>query len=144
MKVPQNRSLKQIKRGIPQSYVPARNIVFLSMGLSFAEAIKADKIFIGAHACDYSGYPECRPQFYKAFKNVVKKGTKSGVQRKRIGIKTPLINKTKAQIIKLGKRLDVPFELTWSCYNGKKYPCGVCDSCILRAKGFKEAGLDDK
>jgi 7-cyano-7-deazaguanine synthase len=119
-------------RGIPATYVPARNIIFLSFALSYAEAIKAEAIFIGAHIQDYSGYPDCRPEFYRAFK-----------RKKKLKIKTPLIRKSKAQIIRLGERLGVPFEFTWSCYQGQKEPCRKCDSCYFRAKGFGEAGIKD-
>lgn len=128
---------------IPSTYVPGRNIIFLSFALSFAEAIKAKAIFIGAHAQDYSGYPDCRPEFYRAFIKVAEKGTKAGVEGKNLKIITPLIRKSKAQIINLGKKLGVPFELTWSCYRGGRKPCGRCDSCYFRAKGFKEAGIPD-
>jgi 7-cyano-7-deazaguanine synthase len=128
---------------IPSTYVPARNIIFLSFALSFAESINAQAIFIGAHTQDYSGYPDCRPEFYQAFNKVIVVGTKAGVEKNKIKIYTPLIQKTKAQIIKLGARLGVPFELTWSCYQGGKYPCGKCDSCYFRAKGFQEAGIED-
>lgn len=133
IKVPARRTLK----GIPSTYVPARNTIFLSFALSYAEAIGASTIFIGANAIDFSGYPDCRPDFIKAFQEVVRCGTK----KCKIKIKTPLINLTKAQIIKLGNRLGAPLEMTWSCYKGGKKPCGVCDSCKLRAKGFAEAGL---
>jgi len=126
-------------RGIPSTYVPGRNIIFLSFALSYAEAIKAKTIFIGANARDFSGYPDCRPDFYRAFR----KAAKAGLKDKDIRISTPLINKTKAQIIRLGKKLGVPFELSWSCYRGGKRPCGECDSCRFRAKGFREAGLRD-
>jgi len=128
---------------IPSTYVPARNIIFLSFALSYAEAIKAQKIFIGSNAIDYSGYPDCRPEFYKAFRIAAKKGTKAGAEGKAINIETPLINKTKAQIVRLGRKLGVPFAMTWSCYKGGAKPCGVCDSCRLRAKGFREAGIND-
>ena len=128
---------------IPDTYVPARNIIFLSLALSCAEAVGASAIFIGAHAQDYSGYPDCRPEFYKAFRQVSRLGTKAGVSGKPVKIITPLINKTKAEIIVLGSKLKVPFGLTWSCYQGGKKPCGKCDSCYYRAKGFKEAGLND-
>lgn len=128
---------------IPTTYVPARNIIFLSFAASYAEAVNADAIFIGANAIDYSGYPDCRPDFFKAYKEVMKKGLKTGVNGKNIKIYTPLIRKTKAAIIRMGMRLGVPYELTWSCYKGVKRPCGVCDSCLLRAKGFEEAGFDD-
>jgi 7-cyano-7-deazaguanine synthase len=128
---------------VPSTYVPARNIIFLSFALSFAEAIGADRIYIGAHSQDYSGYPDCRPEFYQAFSKVISVGTKIGVEKKEIKVITPLINKNKAQIIRLGRRLDVPFELTWSCYQGGRVSCGKCDSCYFRAKGFKEAGILD-
>jgi len=128
---------------IPSTYVPARNIIFLSFALSYAEAIGACAIFIGAHAQDYSGYPDCRTEFYKAFSKVVSCGTKAGVQKRRIEIKTPLIDKKKSEIIRLGASLRVPFGLTWSCYRGGKNSCGRCDSCYYRAKGFREAGLRD-
>lgn len=138
------RSFSKIKEStIPDTYVPARNIIFLSFALSYAETIKADSIFIGANAIDYSGYPDCRPEFLRAFVKMSKVGTKRGTEGKPIRIIAPLINKTKAEIIKLGKKMQVPFEYTWSCYRGRKYPCGVCDSCKLRARGFKEAGYKD-
>lgn len=131
------------KANIPATYVPGRNIIFLSYALSYAEAIGADAIFIGANAIDYSGYPDCRPEFLKAFMRVSKVATKRGVEGNPVRILAPLIKKSKVEIIKLGKRLNVPFEYTWSCYKGLKYPCGYCDSCRLRAKGFKEAGFED-
>ena len=139
------RSLLKLKEkaNIPATYVPGRNIIFLSYALSYAEAIGADSIFIGANAIDYSGYPDCRPEFLKAFMRVSKVATKRGVEGNPVRILTPLIKKSKVEIIKLGKRLNVPFEYTWSCYKGLKYPCGYCDSCRLRAKGFKEAGFED-
>jgi len=135
MKVPVRKSPK----GIPSTYVPSRNIIFLSFALSFAESIGAQTIFIGANAIDFSGYPDCRPAFYRAFQKVVRAGTK----KKKIKVQTPLINKTKAQIIKLGLKLKAPFELTWSCYQGGKRPCGICDSCKLRGKGFARLGIRD-
>lgn len=139
-----NDAMAQGRRdAIPSTYVPARNIIFLSFALSYAETTGAEAIFIGAHIQDYSGYPDCRPEFYRAFDKVIITGTKSGVEKRRIEIKAPLIRKTKARIIRIGKRLRVPFELTWSCYQGKRYPCGRCDSCYFRAKGFKEAGIED-
>jgi 7-cyano-7-deazaguanine synthase len=127
-KIPKNRKLK----GIPSTYVPARNSIFLSFALSYAEAIGAKAIFIGANAIDFSGYPDCRPNFYKAFQNMVHHGTRDKV----IKIHTPLINMTKAEIVQLGRKLDAPLEDTWSCYVGGEKPCGVCDSCRLREKGF--------
>ncbi|MDO8749510.1 MAG: 7-cyano-7-deazaguanine synthase QueC [Candidatus Omnitrophota bacterium] len=133
----------QLSTAIPSTYVPARNIIFLSFALSYAEAIKASSIFIGANTIDYSGYPDCRPEFYRAFRRAVNLGTKAGVEGRGFSIFTPLIKMTKAGIIKLGTRLKVPYELTRSCYQGGKFPCGRCDSCLFRAKGFQEAGYRD-
>lgn len=130
----------KITKGIPATYVPARNIIFLSFALSFAETINAQAIFIGAHAQDYSGYPDCRPEFFRAFVKMAKAGT---LGAGKIKILAPLLNRKKAQIISLGLKLNVPYKLTWSCYRGAKMPCGKCDSCHYRAKGFKEAGLVD-
>ncbi len=128
---------------IPSTYVPARNTIFLSFALSFAEAIKAQAIVIGANALDYSGYPDCRPGYFQAMQKMANLATKAGVEGKKIKILTPLLHKTKAQIIRLGNSLKVPYQLTWSCYRGGTSPCGTCDSCILRAKGFREAGQSD-
>ncbi len=131
--------IAQSAGGIPGTYVPGRNMILLSFALSYAEAIRAQAVFIGANARDFSGYPDCRPDFYRLFK----KAAKSGLKTKNIRILTPLLYKTKAEIIKLGKRLSVPYELSWSCYRGEKTPCRSCDSCRFRAKGFKQAGLKD-
>jgi 7-cyano-7-deazaguanine synthase len=131
------------RSSIPSTYVPARNLVFLSLAVSFAEGIKAQAIFIGANAIDFSGYPDCRPSFYQALNRTLRLGTKSGVQGRTIKIYTPLIKKTKAQIVKLGLSLAVPFEYTWSCYRGLRRPCGKCDSCKLRQRGFENAGIKD-
>jgi 7-cyano-7-deazaguanine synthase len=139
--LPENREV--IPREIPVTYVPARNIIFLSFAASFAEAVGARDIFIGANAVDYSGYPDCRPEFYAAYHEVLRQGLKAGVEGRGVRIHTPLIRKTKAQIIRLGIRLGVPYELTWSCYQGARRPCGKCDSCLLRAKGFVQAGVVD-
>jgi len=128
------------KKSIPSTYVSARNIIFLSFAVSFAEVSGASAIFIGANQIDYSGYPDCRDDFFKSFKQMINKGTKNG---KKIAIKTPLINLTKAGIIKLGDKLKVPYQFTWSCYRGGKFPCGTCDSCMFRAKGFKQARVID-
>lgn len=143
LRIASDRSLADISKGIPNTYVSARNIIFLSVALSFAEGIDAEAIFIGANAIDFSGYPDCRPQFYQAFRRVIQCGTKKGLEGHAMKIFTPLIDKTKADIIRLGNRLGVPYELTWSCYEGGKKPCGRCDSCILRKKGFKEASMSD-
>jgi len=137
------RKLVSGYQDIPDTYVPARNIIFLSFALSYAEAIGAKAIFIGAHAQDYSGYPDCRPGFFRAFRNMARFGTKAGIENKSIRILAPLLHKNKAQIIRLGKKLGVSFELTWSCYRGGRLPCRACDSCYYRAKGFREAGFKD-
>ena len=128
---------------IPSTYVPARNTIFLSFAVSFAEAIQARAIFIGANAVDYSNYPDCRLEFYRAFEKVIARGTKAGVEKRKIRVLTPLINLTKARIIKLGVSLGVPYELTWSCYKGQSKPCGKCESCFYRAKGFRQAAIVD-
>ncbi|HLF18328.1 MAG TPA: 7-cyano-7-deazaguanine synthase QueC [Candidatus Omnitrophota bacterium] len=141
MRLPTRKKIDPQK--IPSTYVPARNIIFLSFAVSYAEAIGARAVFIGANAIDYSGYPDCRPQFFRSFEQVVRSGMKSGVEGSPIKIIAPLVRKTKAQIVRLGKRLKVPYERTWSCYQGGKTPCGVCESCRLRQKGFEEAGSKD-
>jgi 7-cyano-7-deazaguanine synthase len=133
--LPHISHLSKIGSKIPSTYVPARNTIFLSFALSFAEASGAQAIFIGANAVDYSGYPDCRPDYYKAFQKVIEKGTKV----RKIRIITPLIKLTKEEIIRLGRKLGAPLEKTWSCYAGGKEPCGVCDSCLLRQKGFAAA-----
>jgi len=141
MRLPQQ---KKIDSGtIPSTYVPARNIIFLSFSVSYAEAIGAQTVFIGANAIDYSGYPDCRPEFFKAYQLMLAKGLKTGIQGKTIQIHTPLVYKTKAQIIRMGMKLGVPYELTWSCYQGGKKPCGKCDSCRLRQKGFEALNIQD-
>jgi 7-cyano-7-deazaguanine synthase len=131
------------KTKIPATYVPARNTVFLSFAAACAETVGAHAIVIGANAVDFSGYPDCRPAYYRAMRNAIRKGTKTGVEGKSITILTPLIQKTKPQIIRLGIRLGVPYRLTWSCYQGGKSPCGLCDSCLIRADGFRRAGFLD-
>lgn len=140
-----NRTVKKIlqDKGIPSTYVPGRNTIFLSFAVSYADARQANAIVIGANAVDFSGYPDCRPAYYKAWQNVLKHGTRLGATGKPLRIYAPLLYKSKKEIVLTGKRLGVPFELTWSCYTGSKTPCGHCDSCQLRAKGFKEAGLPD-
>jgi len=142
-RLPQDRRLSRIGKDIPPTYVPGRNIIFLSIGISWAEVLGASYVYIGAHQSDFSGYPDCRKDFFEAFQKAIIKGTKAGVEGKEIEIVAPLLDKTKSEIVKMGKRLGVPFELTWSCYKGGKRPCGRCDSCILREKGFKEAGIED-
>ena len=132
----QSNTLTQFKQ-LPSTYVPGRNTIFISFAQSLAESIGAQKIFIGANAVDYSGYPDCRPKYYKAL-NCVLKEIGAGIK-----IEVPLINLNKTQIIKLGQKLGVPFAKTWSCYRGDEKPCGVCDSCRFRAIGFKNAGAND-
>ena len=141
-KLPFDRTIEDINSEIPSTYVPARNTIFLSIAGSLAEAIGARAIFIGAHYEDSSGYPDCRKAYLNAFRKVIKLGTKAG-KDDALTLEFPLINKGKSDIINTGNRLAVPFELTWSCYTGGKVPCCRCDSCILRAKGFKEAGVKD-
>ena len=141
--VPEGRAREEMTRGIPVTYVPARNTILLGVGLAFAESIDADEIYIAANAVDYSGYPDCRPEFYDAFREVARLGTKRGVEGRPIRIHTPLLRMTKADIVRTGAKLGVPFALTWSCYQGRARACGVCDSCQLRRKGFREAGLED-
>jgi len=133
------------REDIPVTYVPARNMVFLSIAASFAEAIKAQDIFIGVSQVDYSGYVDCREEFIDAMENAINKGTVMGAEKNMpIRLHAPFVHKTKSEEIQLGADLDVPFELTWSCYRGSEKPCGTCDSCLLRAKAFKDAGLVDK
>lgn len=141
--VPENKDVYIIGNDIPITYVPARNTILLSFALGYAEVVGASSIFIGANSLDYSGYPDCRPEFLEAFQKVAELGTKCGVDGARITIKYPLISMTKAEIVKEGTRLKVPLHLTWSCYKGGNLGCGKCDSCVLRLKGFSEAGLKD-
>jgi len=141
--IPIAKSARDIGAQIPSTYVPGRNTMFLSYGLSCAEAIGAEAVMIGANALDYSGYPDCRPDFISAMARVFKLGTKAGRQGKQIKIIAPLLKMTKSQIIKSGNKLGVPYQMTWSCYRGGKKPCGTCDSCVLRAKGFREAQIND-
>ncbi len=129
--------------GIPVTYVPARNSIFLAVALGVAEARNLDAVWIGVNAIDYSGYPDCRPEFIEAFRGVAATGQKRGVEGNPIAIRTPLIESTKAQIVRMGLDLEAPLFLTWSCYQGGDVPCGVCDACVLRAAGFAAAGADD-
>ena len=133
----------QMSEGIPASYVPARNIIFLSIGVAMAEAIGAGEVYIGANSVDYSGYPDCRPEFVEVFQKMIEAGTKTGVEGKPVKIVAPLLKMSKAGIIEFGKALDVPFELTWTCYTGGERACGKCEACLLRLKGFREAGIED-
>lgn len=144
--VPSGRDARQISEGIPVTYVPARNTIFLSVALGWAESLGTGDIYIGVNALDYSGYPDCRPEYIRAFEKMARLATKMGVENESaITVHAPLINLTKSEIFKLGTELGVDFSSTSSCYDptsdGKA--CGVCDSCIIRRKGFSEAGLVD-
>ncbi len=145
--VPKGRSTADMGHGIPSTYVPARNTIFLSFALAWAEVLGSSDIFIGVNALDYSGYPDCRPEYIEAYERMANLATKAGVEgRARLKIHTPLLRLNKAQIVKLAQELGVPFGLTHSCYDpgpdGRA--CGQCDACLLRAKGFLEAGLEDR
>lgn len=144
--VPKDRGEQEMTRGIPVTYVPARNTIFLSFALAWAEVLKSSDIFIGVNVIDYSGYPDCRPEYIEAFERMANLATKAGVEgTTKIRIRTPLIRLTKAQIIQKGIELGVDYALTHSCYDPSPQglACGKCDSCFLRRKGFKEAGVSD-
>jgi len=143
--VPKKRSETEIAHGIPVTYVPARNTIFLAYALAWAEVISAADIFLGVNAIDYSGYPDCRPEFIEAFETVANVGTKAGVEGGRFHIHTPLIKFSKAEIIRKAVELEVDLSLTHSCYDPSPegLACGQCDSCLLRLKGFREAGIKD-
>lgn len=146
IEVPKGRTSSDISQGIPITYVPARNTVFLSFALAWAETLDSSDIFIGVNALDYSGYPDCRPEFIHSFESMANLATKAAVEgRKKLKIHSPLINMTKAQIIKEGIRLEVEYAETSSCYDPGEdgRPCEKCDSCLLRAKGFIESGIKD-
>jgi len=138
-----DHDLNDIGKTIPSTYVPARNTIFLSIGLAYAESIDADAIFIGVTSTDYSGYPDCRPEFIDIFQKLADLATKKGVKGKKILIKAPLLKLSKSEIIKKGMGIGAPLEKTWSCYFGKDLACGRCDSCLLRLKGFKDLGITD-
>ena len=139
--VPESHGLHNatIGAGVPVTYVPFRNAHFLAVAVSWAEVLGAEKVYIGAVQPDSSGYPDCRPEYYQAFSEVVRAGTKDG----KIQIVTPLIAMRKAEIVRLGLELNAPFDLTWSCYQREDRACGVCDSCVLRLRAFREAGASD-
>jgi 7-cyano-7-deazaguanine synthase len=144
--VPKNRSVSDIGEGIPITYVPARNTIFLSFALAYAEVLQAHDIFLGVNALDYSGYPDCRPEYIAAYESMANLATKAGLEGKHhLRIHTPLINLTKAEIIQRGRELDVDYAITRSCYDPSPTgeACGRCDSCLLRQKGFRELGLHD-
>ena len=144
--VPKGRGEVEMQRGIPVTYVPARNTVFLSCALAWAEVVGASDIFIGVNAIDYSGYPDCRPEYIRAFEEMANLAIKAAIEgRVKISIRTPLIHMTKAEIIRKGIELGVDYRLTHSCYDPSPEgtACGQCDSCLLRKKGFREAGIPD-
>jgi 7-cyano-7-deazaguanine synthase len=138
-----DRGIEDIGYDIPDTYVPARNIIFLSIAAGLAESEGAICVFIGANAIDYSGYPDCSPEFFQIFEQMLEVGTKRGTLGHPVHIEHPILRKTKAEIVKMGMILDAPLHLTWSCYRGGEKACGHCDSCVLRLKGFKEAGIED-
>ena len=145
--VPKWRSAAEMSHGIPVTYVPARNTIFLSFALAWAEVLECSDIFIGVNALDYSGYPDCRPEYLEAYQRMADLATKAGVEgRTRLAIHAPLMHLNKAQIVRLAHELGLDFSLTHSCYdpdpNGR--PCGQCDACLLRRKGFEEAGIEDR
>ena len=145
--VPKGRSAAEMSAGIPVTYVPARNTIFLSFALAWAEVLGASDIFIGINALDYSGYPDCRPEYIEAYERMANLATKAGVEgRTRVRIHAPLLRLSKAEIVKLARSLQVPFGLTHSCYDPGPAgePCGACDACLLRRKGFEEAGIEDR
>ena len=131
------------EESIPSTYVPARNLVFLSVAMGVAEARGVDVVYLGVNALDYSGYPDCRPEFVRSFEATAALALKRGIEGDPVAISTPLIDLGKADIVRLGVALDAPLHLTWSCYRGGPVPCRRCDACALRAKGFAEAGIDD-
>jgi 7-cyano-7-deazaguanine synthase len=141
--IPKNRLGRE---PIPVTYVPARNTILLALAVAYAETAGASDIFIGANALDYSGYPDCRPEFLEAFERTANLGTKAGSQGEVVfRIRAPLVELTKGQIVTRAAELGLDFALTWSCYDPlpDRSPCGACDACLLRAKGFREAGVDD-
>ena len=147
IEVPKNRTEDQMQEKIPITYVPARNTIFLSVAMGWAEALNASDIFIGVNAVDYSGYPDCRPEFISAFEQLAMRATKTGVEKTASWkIHTPLIKLTKAEIIQLGVSLNVDYSLTHTCYDpdATGISCGSCDACILRLKGFQQAGIQDR
>lgn len=141
--VPTHRS-SSIGRGLPNTYVPARNTIFIAFALSWADALGAPNVVIGANALDYSGYPDCRPVYLRAMEKAARLGTRlSAPSGRPVRLWAPLLRLSKTQIVQMGRSLRVPYELTWSCYRGGRRPCGTCDSCQLRVKGFRGAGEMD-
>lgn len=144
LSVPKQRTESERNQEVPVTYVPGRNLIFLSLAAAYAEALGASILYFGANVIDYAGYPDCRPGFIKAVEAALQEGTKAGMQGKSIEIRTPLLRMTKAEIIRLGLALNVPFHLTHSCYDPiGPIACGQCDSCLIRKRGFAEAGVVD-
>ena len=142
--IPHARNLEEMPQEIPITYVPARNTIFLSFALAYAEVTGANDIYLGINAIDYSGYPDCRPEYLDAYERMANLATKATTQDgRRFHLHAPLLYMNKADIIRKGIELDVPYELTWSCYEGGDLACGTCDSCLLRLNGFAEAGCKD-
>lgn len=141
--IPKGRNLTEMAEEIPVSYVPARNTIFIALALQYAEEVDADAIFTGVTAIDYSGYPDCRPEYIEAWQKLINLATKKTTTGGRISLITPLLHLYKAEIIQEGLRLGLDYGMTWSCYNGGEKACGKCDSCLLRLKGFKEADSVD-
>ncbi len=145
LSVPKDRALQDMGDAIPVTYVPARNTVFLALALAWSEVLEARAIYLGANAIDYSGYPDCRPEFLRAFEEVARRGTRAGIEGHGVAIRAPLVRLSKAEIIRLGHELGVDFSLTRTCYDPSLdgAACGHCDACLLRLKGFAELGLTD-
>lgn len=142
--VPKDRDRQERSHGIPSTYVPGRNLIFLSLAAAHAEVLGASRIYFGANVLDYSGYPDCRPEFIRAFEAAVREGTKAGAEGVKFEVKTPLLSMTKTEIIRRGMELNVPFHLTHSCYDpAGNLACGRCDSCLIRREGFAKAGVVD-
>jgi 7-cyano-7-deazaguanine synthase len=143
MNVPSGRDRAEIASGIPSTYVPSRNIIFLTIASAIAESRGARSVFIAANAVDFSGYPDCTPEFIESFQKTLDIGTRAGREGRGIRVEAPILHKSKAEIVKEAARLNVPLELTWSCYRGGRKACGKCDSCLLRLEGFRAAGMVD-
>ncbi len=143
MSIPENRTEEEISSGVPSTYVPSRNIIFLSIAASIAESRGAEAVFIATNSVDFSGYPDCTAEFMSAFQRTLDVGTKAGREGRGIRIEAPILTKSKGDIVREAIRLKVPMEDTWSCYKGGVKACGKCDSCLLRRRGFSEAGIRD-
>jgi 7-cyano-7-deazaguanine synthase len=143
MSIPENRTEEEISSGVPDTYVPSRNIIFLSIAASIAESRGAEAIFIATNSVDFSGYPDCTAEFMSAFQSTLDIGTKAGREGRGIRVEAPILMKSKGDIVREAVRLKVPMEDTWSCYKGGVIACGKCDSCLLRLRGFSEAGIRD-